>query len=279
MKNKIIILVLALFLLLSKNISATQSSEMILIKSGTTSLSNGSISINNNFYISKYEVTQSKFETIMGFNPSKITINSDKKPVNKITWYDAIMYANKLSEVEGINKYYKISEIEYRGNNIINAHVSENKKSGGYRLPSSKEWEYAARGGENGKPTVYSGSNNLDEVGWFWRNSGDEWLDGERKWDKIVKNNNSSHLVGTKESNELGLYDMTGNLDEWTNSLSKTRKGSFIIKGGCWGESEIQSSISYTYANQPWSEHMRIGFRVARNHYEPWQSFIKFIGF
>jgi formylglycine-generating enzyme required for sulfatase activity len=122
------------------------------------------------FHICKYEVTQKQWTQVMGDNPSGGVLGDDY-PVNNISWYDIQEFIERLNAVTG-------------------------KK---YRLPTEAEWEYAARGGANGKGYKYSGSDNPDDVAWNIENSGGE-----------------PHPVGLNAPNELGLYDMTGNVWEFT---------------------------------------------------------------
>ena len=123
----------------------------------------------NDFLISKYEVTQELWMAVMGGrNPSKVI--GDSLPVTRITWIAANEFIQKLNKMTGMK----------------------------YRLPTESEWEYAARGGLMSQGYQYSGSDNLDEVAWYKRNSGKK-----------------PHPVGTKMPNELGIYDMSGNVYEW----------------------------------------------------------------
>ena len=235
-----------------EEVELIDSIELVLVEAGTTSSDNGSVTLDYDFYIGKYHVTQADFKDIMGFNPSyfndndhsNLTGNSDNRPVEQISWYDAIEYANALSDLEGLDKYY-----------IINGTtVTENKGANGYRLPTEDEHEYAARGGKDGYSTTYAGSDNLDEVGWYINNS-DEANSGRN-------DNRGTMPVGEKEANELGLFDMTGNVSDWTNTSSNSSR---IFRRGSFNNLENECKVSESFSYSPESYTIGLGFRLARS--------------
>jgi formylglycine-generating enzyme required for sulfatase activity len=136
-------------------------------------------------------------------------------PVTHVDWYDVVKWCNARSEKEGKTPVYKNGTAVYRTGNVSEPALVASAT--GYRLPSEKEWEFAARGGTQTKGYTYSGSNDLSLVGWYDGNSG------------AVKE------VGKKQANELGIYDMSGNLLEWSGSWYPSYEGLWrVIRGGCW---------------------------------------------
>ena len=199
------------------------------------------------FYIGKTEVTQKSWRTIMGNNPSEF--KGDDLPVESVSWNDVQKFMSKLNEMTGKN----------------------------YRLPTEAEWEYAARGGNKSKGYKYSGSNNLGEVGWYYENAGDIALD-DKKWDgdDLEKNNNRTHPVGQKKPNELGIYDMSGNVFEWCNDwyddygasgvVNPTGPGtgvSRVFRGGSWGGNAQLCRVADRPGDDPSLSTNDLGFRVA----------------
>ena len=233
--------------------------DMVLVEAGTTSEDNRSVTVEDDFYIAKYHVTQAEFEEVMDFNPSyfndkdhpNLTGNTADRPVERVSWYDAVMYANKLSQAEGLDAYYNISNIEYDGDSIDAAEITQNEGANGYRLPTADEHEYAMRGGKDGNATTYAGSDNLDEVGWYKDNS-----------DAANSSLNVGTMpVGEKEANELGLYDMSGNVYAWTNTLSGSRR---VRRGGFWYSVAGDCEVSRFGIHPPSCSYSFIGFRLAR---------------
>ena len=156
--------------------------DMVLVEGGTYMMGNPDRDRNDeyakdvphevtlsSFYICKYEVTEALWTAVMGSNPS-VHKSGDNYPVEQVNWYDCQDFVEKLSELTGRH----------------------------FRLPTEAEWEYAARGGQRSRGYRYSGSYNLDEIGWHVGNA-----------------HHYKREVGTKKPNELGIYDMTGNVSEW----------------------------------------------------------------
>ena len=190
----------------------------------------------DNYYIGETEVTQELWEAVMGTNPSGFI--GSNKPVERVSWNDCQEFINKLNQLTGIN----------------------------FRLPTEAEWEYAARGGNKSQGYKYAGSNNIGEVAWYDGNAYDV---GESSPDY------GTHQVGTKAPNELGLYDMSGNVWEWcsdwygsyssssqtnpTGPLSGSRR---VERGGGWGISAQYSRVAYRYGTAPGTRGNVLGFRL-----------------
>ncbi|MDY4130283.1 MAG: SUMF1/EgtB/PvdO family nonheme iron enzyme, partial [Treponema sp.] len=201
------------------------------------------------FNIGKYPVTQEEWSEIMLDNPSRFKGNM--RPVERVTWYDAIEFCNELSENAGLECAYEISDIERKYDkdtdysHITDATVEWNKDVDGFRLPTCDEWEFAARGGNKSRKYKYAGSDDWDEVAWNHDNSNEE-----------------THAVGQKKCNELGIYDMSGNVGEWCwDSFGDNCR---CDRGGgydCYNDCRVSNNNHY-YADFRFGS---MGFRIVRS--------------
>ncbi len=179
----------------------------------------------------------------------------DDMPMQHVTWYDAIAYCNWLSEKLGYEKCYYEDE-----QGIIHCDLTKN----GFRLPTEAEWEYAARGGNKSHNYIFSGSNDYNDVGWVDENT---FLTGPRP-------------VGLKKPNELGIYDMTGNVWEWcqdwyspffyqnspvNNPVNTTPTGYRVIRGGSWHYRPEFATVTSRDGPKPGYTNFNYGFRIVRN--------------
>jgi formylglycine-generating enzyme required for sulfatase activity len=234
----------------------------------------------SDFYIGKYEVTQKEWADVIGSNPS--TFQADSLPVETVSWYDCVDYCNQRSLKEGLTPYYTIDKINRdpkneNDNDDVKWTVSVVAGANGYRLPTEAEWEYAASGGQMSKSYTYSGGNNADAVSWYWENSGDDRLGGAWNWPAIEKNNNRTKPVGGKAPNELGLYDMSGNVREWCWDWSADsqdggaepkggeRGSARIWKGGGWMGADFCGQPAFRASYEAHNKGNDQGFRVCRS--------------
>jgi sulfatase modifying factor 1 len=243
--------------------------EMVLVKGGSFMMGSNSgtdekppheVQVSD-FYIGRYEVTQAQYRRVTGKSPSYFS--GDSLPVEQVSWHEAIAFCNALSEQEGLRQVYTIS----------GATVSADFGADGYRLPTEAEWEYAARGGEYAARggematkggATFAGSTNVDQVAWYDANSG-----------------NTTHPVGQKDPNALGLYDMSGNVWEWCWDLYGwydlrvplvdpqgprfiTSYGTYVHRGGSWDFSATIARSTNRGSANPDSRASNLGFRLAR---------------
>ena len=197
--------------------------------------------------VCKTEVIQGLYEKTMGENPSNH--KGRGLPVENVSWYDAICFCNKLSLDRDLEPVYSVkgevdpSKWGAREDLKMILFPSErdiltvNESANGYRLPTIEEWEYAAKGGEN---YHYSGSDNRDEVGWF---------------------HSETHLVAHKKPNGYGLYDMSGNVEEWSfDHYVSGGTGYGFVRDGDYDSYIKRSTPSYTVLDDSFGR----GFRIVR---------------
>ncbi|MBQ4419956.1 MAG: SUMF1/EgtB/PvdO family nonheme iron enzyme [Bacteroidales bacterium] len=201
----------------------------------------------SSYYIGETEVTQALWKAVMGKNPSYF--KGDNLPVEQVSYEDVKTFITKLNQKTGKT----------------------------FRLPTEAEWEYAARGGKKSKGYRYAGSNNIDDVAWYYENSGDKRLNDDT-WDtdEIEKSNCRTHTVKTKQPNELGIFDMSGNVSEWcfdwygdytsdtcSNPQGPSSGSHRVERGGFCGIIAWGCRVSIRDYDYPSDEYNFLGFRLA----------------
>lgn len=232
------------------------------------------------FRISQHEITRAQYVAVMGAgsDPSDTTYSGGTDdPVQRASWYQAIAFCNKLSLAESLEPAYRVSGVDFATLTHADIPITSSAawdavtadwSANGYRLPTEMEWMWAAMGaaaGTTGYAKAFSGSTGSNAVGdyaWTYENS---------------QINNKSQPVGTKLPNELGLFDMSGNVWEWTwdwygaypsGAVTDYRGpdagGLRIAHGGSWFNAASFAAPAFRHHGSPHSQNHRVGFRVVR---------------
>ncbi|MCK6502243.1 formylglycine-generating enzyme family protein [Myxococcota bacterium] len=208
------------------------------------------VTLMRSYLLGETEVTQGQWLAVMGSNPSHFSSCGSDCPVEKVSWLDAVAFANALSKKEGLEACYVVSG--------ETASWPKGAACTGYRLPTEAEWEYAARAGKDSR---YSGGSELGAVGWF----------SDNPYGK-------THRVAQKQANAWGLFDMSGNVCEWswdwhgaysasalTDPVGASDGRFRVYRGGSWFDSARYARLAYRGWVYPGYRYNYLGLRLARS--------------
>lgn len=234
------------FLVFKRSYTAQIAFDLVRLNPGRFPRGAADVRLTRGVSIGAHAVTQDLYEAVMGTNPSHF--KGAGRPVEKVSWYDAVRFCNTLSAACGLRPPYTIGSGRKPS-------VSCDFRAHGFRLPTGAEWQFAARAGQSVK---FAGSDDYDEVGWYRDNSGRE-----------------THPVGQKKPNAWGLYDMSGNVWEWcwdwygddpkrhqVDPLGPESGLDRELRGGCWSSFKIAGWVNARFSRDPGLRAFDIGFRM-----------------
>jgi formylglycine-generating enzyme len=221
--------------------------------------------------MSNFEVSQEEWVEVMGNNPSYFyALNQEiNAPVENIDWYDCIEYCNRLSVMQGLTPCYSINgetnytawpadwHPAYPDTSAYQNQIACNFDANGYRMPTETEWEYAAKAGTN---SLYSGTDNIANlVDYAWYGA----------------STYQTHIIGLKQPNAWGLYDMTGNVWEWcwnayrfypgnTSYMNAENRSLRMARGGAWNSLTLTYRTTYRNALIPSLKTFVHGLRIVK---------------
>jgi tetratricopeptide (TPR) repeat protein len=196
------------------------------------------------FYIGRTQVTKGLWDFVM--NSKSYVVLDMTMPAVEITWYNSVLFCNRLSLLLNLDPCYHINH-DYFPTNWAKGNIEWNMEANGIRLPTEAEWDYAAKGGSKTHEYIYSGSSNPDEVAWYNKNS-------KRKLQKVAQ----------LKQNELGLYDMSGNVWEWCwNAWKETEMR--VLHGGSFFHSKDLCELVYRGHASPDNSGIANGLRIVQS--------------